>query len=117
MHQKAEFAAMETSLTEKRLHTQLASHTQEGIRRAANNTFGFIAKAVGPQDVLATLLNDLRVQERQSRMCTIVAEATRTLPRTMVRPWICSRIQTRSKQVCSLSLDLQVSTSMCLEPR
>ncbi|CRK39610.1 hypothetical protein BN1723_018725, partial [Verticillium longisporum] len=39
---------------------------KKGIRRAANNTFGFIAKAIGPQDVLATLLNNLRVQERQS---------------------------------------------------
>jgi splicing factor 3B subunit 1 len=41
---------------------------KKGIRRAANNTFGFIAKAIGPQDVLATLLNNLRVQERQSRL-------------------------------------------------
>ncbi|KAF1969210.1 ARM repeat-containing protein [Bimuria novae-zelandiae CBS 107.79] len=46
---------------------------KKGIRRAANNTFGYIAKAVGPQDVLATLLNNLRVQERQSRVCTAVA--------------------------------------------
>ena len=46
---------------------------KKGIRRAANNTFGFIAKAIGPQDVLATLLNNLRVQERQSRVCTAVA--------------------------------------------
>ena len=35
--------------------------------------FRFIAKAIGPQDVLATLLNNLRVQERQSRVCTAVA--------------------------------------------
>merc|ERR1712098_272311 len=46
---------------------------KKGIRRAANNTFGFIAKAIGPQDVLATLLNNLQVQERQSRVCTAVA--------------------------------------------
>ena len=46
---------------------------KKGIRRAANNTFGFIAKAIGPQDVLATLLDNLRVQERQSRVCTAVA--------------------------------------------
>ncbi|EXJ88851.1 hypothetical protein A1O3_01915 [Capronia epimyces CBS 606.96] len=46
---------------------------KKGIRRAANNTFGFIAKAIGPQDVLVTLLNNLRVQERQSRVCTAVA--------------------------------------------
>lgn len=46
---------------------------RKGIRRAANNTFGYIAKAIGPQDVLATLLSNLRVQERQSRVCTAVA--------------------------------------------
>ncbi|KAF2099907.1 splicing factor 3B subunit 1 [Rhizodiscina lignyota] len=46
---------------------------KKGIRRAANNTFGYIAKAIGPQDVLSTLLNNLRVQERQSRVCTAVA--------------------------------------------
>ena len=28
---------------------------KKGIRRAAVNTFGYIAKAIGPQDVLATL--------------------------------------------------------------
>ncbi|KAF1997620.1 ARM repeat-containing protein [Amniculicola lignicola CBS 123094] len=46
---------------------------KKGIRRAANNTFGYIAKAIGPQDVLATLLSNLRTQERQSRVCTAVA--------------------------------------------
>jgi splicing factor 3B subunit 1 len=46
---------------------------KKGIRRAANNTFGYISKAIGPQDVLATLLGNLRVQERQSRVCTSVA--------------------------------------------
>lgn len=46
---------------------------KKGIRRAANNTFGYIAKAIGPQDVLSTLLGNLRVQERQSRVCTAVA--------------------------------------------
>ena len=45
------------------------------IRRAAVNTFGFIARAVGPQDVLHTLLTNLRVQERQMRVCTTVAIA------------------------------------------
>ena len=46
---------------------------KKGIRRASNNTFGFIAKAIGPSDVLSVLLNNLRVQERQSRVCTAVA--------------------------------------------
>ncbi|CAG8620741.1 7795_t:CDS:2 [Funneliformis mosseae] len=36
---------------------------KKGIRRATVNTFGYIAKAIGPQDVLATLLNNLKVQE------------------------------------------------------
>merc|ERR1739847_234392 len=46
---------------------------KKGIRRATVNTFGYIAKAIGPQDVLHTLLNNLRVQERQNRVCTTVA--------------------------------------------
>ena len=37
--------------------------------------FGYIAKAIGPHDVLATLLNNLKVQERQNRVCTTVAIA------------------------------------------
>jgi len=48
---------------------------KKGIRRATVNTFGYIAKAIGPQDVLATLLNNLKVQERQNRVCTTVAVA------------------------------------------
>lgn len=48
---------------------------KKGIRRASVNTFGYIAKAIGPQDVLATLLNNLKVQERQNRVCTTVAIA------------------------------------------
>ncbi|KAM9898484.1 hypothetical protein OXX69_009850 [Metschnikowia pulcherrima] len=43
------------------------------IRIAANATFGDIAKTIGPQDVLAMLLNNLNVQERQLRVCTAVA--------------------------------------------
>lgn len=34
---------------------------KKGIRRATVNTFGYIAKAIGPQDVLVTLLNNLKV--------------------------------------------------------
>merc|ERR1711920_190053 len=48
---------------------------KKGIKRAAVNTFGYIAKAVGPQDILEILLNNLRVQERQTRVCTTVAIA------------------------------------------
>merc|ERR1711865_684870 len=48
---------------------------KKAIRRATVNTFGYIAKAIGPQDVLATLLNNLKVQERQNRVCTTVVIA------------------------------------------
>jgi splicing factor 3B subunit 1 len=48
---------------------------KKAIRRAAVNTFGYIAKAIGPQDVLATLLSNLKVQERQLRVCTTIAIA------------------------------------------
>uniref|UniRef100_A0A7E4WAT1 SF3b1 domain-containing protein n=1 Tax=Panagrellus redivivus TaxID=6233 RepID=A0A7E4WAT1_PANRE len=48
---------------------------RKSIRRVAINTFGYIAKAIGPHDVLATLLNNLKVQERQLRVCTTVAIA------------------------------------------
>jgi len=48
---------------------------RKSIRRAAVSTFGYIAKAIGPQDVLHTLLNNLKVQDRQNRVCTTVAIA------------------------------------------
>lgn len=34
-----------------------------------------LLQAIGPQDVLVTLLNNLKVQERQNRVCTTVAIA------------------------------------------
>lgn len=52
---------------------EMLRSTNKIIRRTANDTFGFIAKAVGPQDVLVALLNNLKVQERQLRVCTAVA--------------------------------------------
>jgi splicing factor 3B subunit 1 len=54
---------------------ELLKAIKKSIRRAAVNTFGYIAKAIGPHDVLATLLNNLKVQERQNRVCTTVAIA------------------------------------------
>lgn len=54
---------------------ELLKAKKKSIRRASVNTFGYIAKAIGPQDVLATLLNNLKVQERQNRVCTTVAIA------------------------------------------
>lgn len=52
---------------------EMLKSTNKAIRRHANATFGFIAKAMGPQDVLVALLNNLKVQERQLRVCTAVA--------------------------------------------
>uniref|UniRef100_A0A8C2Q3M7 Splicing factor 3b, subunit 1 n=1 Tax=Cyprinus carpio TaxID=7962 RepID=A0A8C2Q3M7_CYPCA len=49
---------------------ELLKAHKKAIRRATVNTFGYIAKAIGPHDVLATLLNNLKVQERQNRVCT-----------------------------------------------
>eukprot|EP01066_Platyproteum_vivax_P014749 Platyproteum_vivax@DN6595_c0_g1_i1.p2 len=54
---------------------ELLKAHKKAIRRATVNTFGYIAKAVGPHDVIATLLNNLKVQERQLRVCTTVAIA------------------------------------------
>ena len=38
-------------------------------------TFNFVTLYSSPHDVLATLLNNLKVQERQNRVCTTVAIA------------------------------------------
>lgn len=54
---------------------ELLKASKKSIRRVAINTFGYIAKAIGPHDVLATLLSNLKVQERQLRVCTTVAIA------------------------------------------
>lgn len=54
---------------------ELLRAPRKAIRRAAVNTFGYIAKAVSPQDVIHTLLNNLKVQERTNRVCTTVAIA------------------------------------------
>uniref|UniRef100_A0A7S4W060 Phosphatase PP2A regulatory subunit A/Splicing factor 3B subunit 1-like HEAT repeat domain-containing protein n=2 Tax=Ditylum brightwellii TaxID=49249 RepID=A0A7S4W060_9STRA len=54
---------------------ELIKAHKKAIRRAAVSTFGYIAKAIGPQDVLHTLLNNLKVQDRQMRVCTTVAVA------------------------------------------
>lgn len=55
---------------------------KKAIRRAAVNSFGYIAKAIGPQDVLSVLLTNLRVQDRQSRVCSTVAIAIVAVSRT-----------------------------------
>jgi splicing factor 3B subunit 1 len=52
---------------------ELLKAQKKAIRRATVHTFGYIAKAIGPHDVIATLLNNLKVQERQLRLCTTIA--------------------------------------------
>mmetsp|Transcript_2874 Transcript_2874/g.5510 ORF Transcript_2874/g.5510 Transcript_2874/m.5510 type:complete len:451 (-) Transcript_2874:352-1704(-) len=47
----------------------------KNVRRNAVNTFGIIAKVIGPQDILFFLLNNLKVQERQCRISTAIAIA------------------------------------------
>ncbi|CAL8147916.1 unnamed protein product [Orchesella dallaii] len=54
---------------------ELLKAHKKAIRRATVNTFGYIAKAIGPSDVTHVLLANLRVQERQNRVCTTVALA------------------------------------------
>jgi len=54
---------------------EMLKANKKAIRRAAVSTFGFIARAIGPHDVLHTLLNNLKVQDRQMRVCTTVAIA------------------------------------------
>ncbi|PWN54183.1 putative splicing factor 3b subunit 1 [Violaceomyces palustris] len=48
---------------------------KKAIRRASVNSFGYIARAIGPSDVLQVLLTNLRVSERQSRVCSTIAIA------------------------------------------
>lgn len=52
---------------------ELLKSPNKATRRVANDTFGFIAQAIGPQDVLVALLNNLKVQERQLRVCSAIA--------------------------------------------
>ncbi|KAG9389791.1 putative splicing factor 3b subunit 1 [Carpediemonas membranifera] len=47
----------------------------KNVRRACIATFGRVAQVIGPQDVLAALLNNLRVQERQQKVCSTIAIA------------------------------------------
>ena len=54
---------------------ELLKAPKKSVRRAATLTFGYIARAIGPHDVIGVLLNNLKVQERQLRVCTTVAIA------------------------------------------
>jgi splicing factor 3B subunit 1 len=55
--------------------TELLKAKRKSIRRAAVRTFGQIAQAIGPQDVLYTLLRNLKNEDRQNRVATTVAIA------------------------------------------
>jgi len=76
----------------------LLNARKRAIRRAAVNTFGYIAKSLGPQDVLQVVLTNLRVQERQSRVCSTIAIAVvaetcgREYPLFFLRPPVTNRL-------------------------
>lgn len=54
---------------------ELLKAPRKAIRKSAVATFGYIATAIGPGNVLVPLLNNLKVQERTQRVCTTVAIA------------------------------------------
>eukprot|EP00817_Percolomonadidae_sp_ATCC50343_P000177 CAMPEP_0117421862 /NCGR_PEP_ID=MMETSP0758-20121206/2829_1 /TAXON_ID=63605 /ORGANISM="Percolomonas cosmopolitus, Strain AE-1 (ATCC 50343)" /LENGTH=1026 /DNA_ID=CAMNT_0005204161 /DNA_START=11 /DNA_END=3088 /DNA_ORIENTATION=- len=54
---------------------ELLKAFKKSIRQAAMRTFGYIARCIGPQEVISALLDHLKVQERQLRVCTTVAIA------------------------------------------
>lgn len=54
---------------------ELLKAPRKAIRKSAVATFGYIAKSIGPSNVLVPLLNNLKVQERTQRVCTTVAIA------------------------------------------
>lgn len=45
------------------------------IRVRANETFGIIAEGIGPQEIIITLVNNLKMSERQLRLCSSIAMA------------------------------------------
>ena len=69
------------------------------------NTFGYIAKAIGPQDVLHTLLNNLKVHPLHSRSILLLA-FTRLRTRSQLNffaPTLSSfvQVQERQNRVCT----------------
>lgn len=55
---------------------ELLRSDQSKIRNITTKAFADIAKATSPYDVLLTLLNNFRVQDRQNRKCTTIAIST-----------------------------------------
>lgn len=80
---------------------------KKAIRRAAVNSFGYIAKAIGPQDVLSVLLTNLRVQDRQSRVCSTVAIA-------IVAVSNCLKYMSRAQKLIQLSLQETCGPFTCI---
>lgn len=80
---------------------EMLKSPRKSIRKSANQTFGYLAKAIGPQDVLATLLDNLKVQERQLRVCTAVAIAivAETCQPFTVLPALMNEYRTPDKNV------------------
>ncbi len=62
-------------------------------------------QAIGPQDVLVTLLNNLKVQERQNRVCTTVAIAivAETCSPFTVLPALMNEYKVRMHPRCIIS--------------
>ncbi len=48
---------------------------KKAVRRSSTATLGAIARAIGPQEILGPLLQNLRVLDRTNRVCTAVALA------------------------------------------
>lgn len=80
---------------------EMLKSTKKRIRIVANDTFGAIAKTIGPQDIIVMLLNNLRVQERQLRVCTAVAVGivAETCAPFTVLPAIMNEYRTPEKNV------------------
>ena len=74
-HYWAALALLRGVMSSPRAGLDMLKAKRKSIQKAAVSTFGYIAKSIGPQDVLHTLLNNLKVQERQMRVCTTVAIA------------------------------------------
>ncbi|ABA27354.1 mRNA splicing factor U2 snRNP subunit (nucleomorph) [Bigelowiella natans] len=48
---------------------------KKSVRRSAINTFGLISSIIGPQDLMVSLIKNLKVQDRHVRICTTIAMA------------------------------------------
>lgn len=99
------------------------------------NSIGYLAKATGPQDVLATLLNNLKVQEQQNCACiagetkvqmgldrdegsaTVAAQRLRSNPPSLIALLIGSRYdEYQAKDKCPLCLETMDLTDKHLKP-